>query len=84
MHSTRAQRIGLIIGLLVAFWLALQLFASVLAPFTYTQLLWASALGYAVFGVLPGVHTVIGAGFIAASGLYTAHRERMKAKARRA
>jgi predicted PurR-regulated permease PerM len=32
-HSTRAQRFALIIGLLVASWLALQLFASVLAPF---------------------------------------------------
>jgi len=32
-HATRTQRITLIIGLLVAFWLALQLFASVLAPF---------------------------------------------------
>jgi predicted PurR-regulated permease PerM len=32
-HATRAQRIGLGIGLLVAAWLALQLFASVLAPF---------------------------------------------------
>ena len=32
-HSTRAQRIGLILGLLVAAWLGLQLFASVLAPF---------------------------------------------------
>jgi predicted PurR-regulated permease PerM len=32
-HSTRAQRFALIIGLLVTSWLALQLFASVLAPF---------------------------------------------------
>jgi predicted PurR-regulated permease PerM len=32
-HSTRTQRIALIVGLLVASWLALQLFASVLAPF---------------------------------------------------
>ncbi len=31
--STRTQRITLIIGLLVAFWLALQLFTPVLAPF---------------------------------------------------
>jgi predicted PurR-regulated permease PerM len=31
--STRTQRFALIIGLLVAFWLALQLFTSVLAPF---------------------------------------------------
>jgi predicted PurR-regulated permease PerM len=32
-HATRVQRFALIIGLLIAFWLALQLFASVLAPF---------------------------------------------------
>jgi predicted PurR-regulated permease PerM len=32
-HATRAQRIGAVIGLLVAVWLALQLFASVLLPF---------------------------------------------------
>ena len=32
-HATRTQRFALIIGLLVVFWLALQLFASVLAPF---------------------------------------------------
>jgi predicted PurR-regulated permease PerM len=32
-HATRTQRLALILGLLVALWLALQLFASVLAPF---------------------------------------------------
>ncbi|HVY18109.1 MAG TPA: AI-2E family transporter [Rhodopila sp.] len=32
-HATRVQRFALIIGLLIALWLALQLFASVLAPF---------------------------------------------------
>ena len=32
-HATRLQRFALIIGLLIALWLALQLFASVLAPF---------------------------------------------------
>ena len=31
--ATRAQRIALIVGLVVASWLALQLFASILAPF---------------------------------------------------
>jgi predicted PurR-regulated permease PerM len=41
--STRAQRLGLIAGLLVAFWLALQLFASVLAPFVA-----AAVLAYAL------------------------------------
>lgn len=32
-HATRGQRAALVIGLLVVLWLALQLFASVLAPF---------------------------------------------------
>src|ERR1700679_3973354 len=38
-HATRTQRIALIIGLLVTFWLALQLFASVLAPFVAAAVL---------------------------------------------
>ena len=38
-HATKAQRFALIIGLLVAFWLALQLFASVLAPFVAAAVL---------------------------------------------
>ena len=33
LGSTKGQRIALIVGLLIVFWLALQLFASVLAPF---------------------------------------------------
>jgi len=52
--------------------------ASVLAPFSYTQLLWVSALGFLIFGEVPDVWTVTGAAFIVASGLYTAHRERIR------
>jgi drug/metabolite transporter (DMT)-like permease len=52
--------------------------ASVLAPFSYTQLLWVSILGFLVFGEVPDVWTVTGAAFIVASGLYTAHRERVR------
>ena len=37
--ATRAQRLGLIAGVLVAGWLALQLFASVLTPFAAAALL---------------------------------------------
>ncbi|MBV9250284.1 MAG: AI-2E family transporter [Acetobacteraceae bacterium] len=33
LHATRAQRIALIVGLVIVAWLALQLFASILAPF---------------------------------------------------
>jgi drug/metabolite transporter (DMT)-like permease len=52
--------------------------ASVLAPFSYSQLLWVSILGFIVFGEVPDVWTVSGAAFIVASGLYTAHRERIR------
>jgi drug/metabolite transporter (DMT)-like permease len=52
--------------------------ASVLAPFSYIQLLWVSILGFLVFGEVPDVWTVTGAAIIVASGLYTAHRERVR------
>ena len=52
--------------------------ASVLAPFSYTQLLWVSVLGFVIFGEIPDIWTVVGAVFIVASGLYTAHRERVR------
>lgn len=52
--------------------------ASVLAPFSYTQLLWVASLGFLVFGEVPDVWTVAGTAFIVGSGLYTAHRERVR------
>ncbi len=52
--------------------------ASVLAPFQYTQLLWVSILGFLVFGEVPDGFTVVGAMFVVASGLYIAHRERVR------
>jgi drug/metabolite transporter (DMT)-like permease len=55
--------------------------ASVLAPFSYSQLLWVSILGFIIFGEVPDVWTVTGAAFIIASGLYTAHRERVRRSA---
>ena len=52
--------------------------ASLLAPFFYGQLLWVTGLGFLVFGNLPDRWTLTGAGIIIASGLYTAHRERVR------
>jgi drug/metabolite transporter (DMT)-like permease len=52
--------------------------ASVLAPFSYLQLLWVSFLGFIIFGEIPDTWTVTGAAFIVGSGLYTAHRERVR------
>jgi len=54
--------------------------ASLLAPFTYTQLIWVTAGGYLVFDNLPDQWTLAGAAVIIASGLYTAHRERARAR----
>jgi drug/metabolite transporter (DMT)-like permease len=61
-----------------------QAAASVLAPFSYVQLLWATLAGYLVFSTVPDRWTIAGAMIIIASGLYTAHRERVRAAARRA
>ena len=57
--------------------------ASALAPFSYTQLLWSSFFGFLVFGTAPDRWTVAGAAIIVASGLYTAHRERVHSGAKR-
>jgi drug/metabolite transporter (DMT)-like permease len=50
--------------------------ASVLSPFMYTQLIWATTLGYLAFGHIPTQWTLIGGAIVVASGLYLIHRER--------
>ena len=52
--------------------------ASVLAPFSYSQLVWATMLGFLIFGDVPDILTIAGAAIIIGSGLYTAHRERVR------
>jgi drug/metabolite transporter (DMT)-like permease len=47
----------------------------VVAPFDYTQLVWAGALGVLIWGELPKPATLAGAAIVAASGLYILHRE---------
>jgi drug/metabolite transporter (DMT)-like permease len=55
--------------------------ASTLAPFMYTQLVWAICLGYMIFTDVPTSWTLAGAGIVVASGLYLLHRERVRGKA---
>jgi drug/metabolite transporter (DMT)-like permease len=57
--------------------------ASVLAPFQYIQLLWVSIFGFLLFSEVPDIWTIAGAAFIIGSGLYTAHRERVRQSAMR-
>lgn len=53
------------------------------APFRYTALLWAIALGWVGFGTLPDGLTLLGAGLVVGSGIFTLWRER-KVKAAKA
>jgi len=52
--------------------------ASFLSPMGYTQLIWATLLGFAVFGDLPDGVAFIGMAVIVASGLYVALGHRAK------
>jgi drug/metabolite transporter (DMT)-like permease len=54
--------------------------ASLLAPFFYSQLVWSVGLGIVVFGHMPDLWTFAGAAVIVGSGVYTAHRERVRAR----
>ncbi|MCP5152537.1 MAG: DMT family transporter [Ectothiorhodospiraceae bacterium] len=49
--------------------------ASLLAPYSYVEIVFGSVLGLVLFGDVPDAMTVLGAGIIVASGLYVYHRE---------
>lgn len=55
--------------------------ASALTPFTYVQLVWAVALGWAAFGQFPDRFSLAGMAVIAASGLLLAWHERRRGRA---
>ncbi len=52
--------------------------AATIAPFAYTELLWALGLGAIVFGDFPDTWTLVGAAIVAGSGLYVLRRERVR------
>lgn len=52
--------------------------ASLLAPFSYTHILWMTAAGYLVFGDVPDLWTALGAAIVISSGLYVFHREQIR------
>ena len=49
--------------------------ASLLAPFDYTTLVWATLLGLFIFGDFPDGWTIVGAMIIVSSGIYLIRRE---------
>ena len=56
--------------------------ASVITPFNYTSIVWATILGFMVFGEIPTAALVAGATIIVAAGLYIVLREHVRGVAR--
>jgi drug/metabolite transporter (DMT)-like permease len=52
--------------------------ASVVAPFSYSSLVWASLAGFVIWHDIPALSTLIGATMIIGSGLYIFLRERRR------
>jgi len=52
--------------------------ASVIAPYSYLNLIWATIYGFVLFAELPDTWTIGGAAIITGSGLYVYHRERVR------
>ena len=51
---------------------------SFVAPFRYTAMIWAIALGILIFGEWPDQPTLIGTGIIIATGIDSLHREQQR------
>ena len=49
--------------------------AAAIAPFSYTQIIWAVILGYLIWGDLPDLTLAIGVALVIASGVYICVRE---------
>lgn len=76
-----AASMALVVGYLFAVMVMRVGDISFVAPFRYTALIWAILLGWLVFGALPDPLTLMGAGLVVATGIFTLWRER-KVKAR--
>ena len=55
--------------------------AAVIAPVRYTSLIWATAIGYMVWGELPGAWVFAGSAVIIASGIFMIRAEARKSRA---
>lgn len=87
--TLRTALLFLALGLLggLGHWLLIGAFlrapASLIAPFTYLQMLWATLLGYLVFGQLPDGLSALGMAVIVASGVALVLHERRISPLRR-
>jgi drug/metabolite transporter (DMT)-like permease len=51
----------------------------VVAPFRYSVIIFSVVLGFLVFGEVLDLSTVLGIAIVVAAGVYTFHRERVRA-----
>lgn len=86
-HTPTSWQVWIVIGLFSCFgalghWLLILAHmrapASVLAPFFYTHLIWATLLGAAIFNELPDRWTILGGAIVMSSGLYLLYREHIR------
>ena len=56
--------------------------AALLAPFKYTNMIWAVLFGFVLWGDLPDAWTLSGAGFVIICGIYIVHREALAVRQR--
>jgi len=54
--------------------------AALVAPFDYSYIIYGTVLGYVFFGDFPAASTWLGVALLTGSGLYTIHRERVRAR----
>jgi len=84
----QASDIALFVGLAVCGSLGLALIgqafrmapAAIVAPFDYTALIWATGLGWLIWGEVPMTWTILGAAIIVTSGIIIILREARKAQ----
>jgi drug/metabolite transporter (DMT)-like permease len=85
--TPRTTTLFLLLGLLAGLgpWSVIGAFlrapASMLTPYTYLQMVWSTAYGYAIFGHLPDGWSALGMAVIVASGLLLALQERRRVRA---
>ena len=76
---------GSAVFILVGYFFSIQVMrtgdVSFIAPFRYTGLVGAMLVGFVVFGEVPSVLTLLGAGIVIATGIFTFYRERKLAGA---
>lgn len=84
--SLRDAALFFLLGLLAGLghWFVIRAYllapASLLTPFTYLQMIWATLFGFVIFGQLPDHWSALGMAIIVASGLWLALQERWRAR----